>query len=687
MRSFLLFPILAATLIAESGQGLFEKGLAKERAGGDPAGAIILFEKVAREHASERKLVAEAIFRIGECRRALGQPEAKLAYERVVREFADQGDVVERARKRLLVDQPESNKTALSTRRIWTPPSHNLGFGNISADGKYLAYSSYFTTGDLALREIGTGATRQLTNKGAWLKSDKYATTGARISPDGKVVAFGFETKSELGHQLRVINTDGTQERVIYSNPEVQWSQPVGFSADGSQVLAKIQTRNQTGQIAWLPLSGGSPRILKTLPWQALGRVELSADHRYIAYDFSKDQSSKHGISVLAADGSTQVDLTDGSSDDQVSGWMPDGKWVLFSSLRTGIRELWAVPVDGADRTPLLVKTDIGRIEPLGVTRDGSLLYSKYNQRGVVRTGLLDWDTGKLSNVEIMSKHVMGDFGPDFSPDGKYLAYVAHRGTELSNRFLMIHNLVTGKTREVSPKELSIFVTGGNRWSSDGKSFLMTGGHPKHGQGAYAVDVETGEVRLLINRAGGDVQTPDWLPENKSLIYRFRARGVAQDQTFRLFIRDLETREDRQVVTGFEQERVDFAVSPNGAKLAIFRSPKSSSRSMYILPIGGGEPKKLIELEETAASGFYGWTPDNQRIVYTRSPDLPPTSTSVWWISADGGAPHRIEIPWDSNSGHLRFHPDGKRFVYSTSEYEAEVWAIDNIASVLRQRR
>src|SRR6266571_4182183 len=87
-RSVLLLCGMAgAILAAESGNDLFQKGLAKERAEGDARGAIQIYQRVAAMPGVDRKLAAEALFRIAECQQALGNAEARKTYQRIVKDF------------------------------------------------------------------------------------------------------------------------------------------------------------------------------------------------------------------------------------------------------------------------------------------------------------------------------------------------------------------------------------------------------------------------------------------------------------------------------------------------------------------------------------------------------------------------------------------------------------------------
>src|SRR5262249_12660129 len=95
---------------------------------GDVKGAIKLFDEVSKS--PDRNLAARSLFYLGECYEKLGQDGAQKAYERLVREFADQGDVTAKARTRLAaIGKPA--EMGVVARRIWTSaPSDNYTFAS-----------------------------------------------------------------------------------------------------------------------------------------------------------------------------------------------------------------------------------------------------------------------------------------------------------------------------------------------------------------------------------------------------------------------------------------------------------------------------------------------------------------------------------------------------------------------------
>jgi Tetratricopeptide repeat len=75
------------------------KAILEEESQHNLPAAVTDYQQVVAAFDEERKAAASALFRLAECQRKLHHDEqAKAAYERIVREFADQGGMVEQSR-------------------------------------------------------------------------------------------------------------------------------------------------------------------------------------------------------------------------------------------------------------------------------------------------------------------------------------------------------------------------------------------------------------------------------------------------------------------------------------------------------------------------------------------------------------------------------------------------------------
>ncbi len=114
-----------ASLTAQTGHDLFQQALVKERADGDLRCAIAIYERIAREFTADRTLVVKALVQLGRYDERLGSTEAERTWRTWCREFADQDDLVIRARPRLAaLRQAARASEAVNhpTHKVWSGP-------------------------------------------------------------------------------------------------------------------------------------------------------------------------------------------------------------------------------------------------------------------------------------------------------------------------------------------------------------------------------------------------------------------------------------------------------------------------------------------------------------------------------------------------------------------------------------
>ena len=270
---------------AQSGNELFQKALVKERSEGELTEAIKLYQTILQEYGKDRKLAARALLQLGRCYERLGQADARKAYERLLREYADQVEPVEDARARLAALAAAGNFSrppAITLRRVWAgPEAETPGFP--SPDGRYFTFTG--ASGNLVVRDLATGESRRLTRDSS---TEGEEDAWGVISRDGKQVAYS------RGTQLRVVGFDGSNVRTLVSgNKDVMEIYAQAWSADQGHILAVISKLDRSNQIIFVSVADGSIRVLKSLPPRTKATsgstaiwASLSPDGRYIVYDF-----------------------------------------------------------------------------------------------------------------------------------------------------------------------------------------------------------------------------------------------------------------------------------------------------------------------------------------------------------------------------------------------------------------
>jgi len=302
---FALMLFVASSACAQQSAGvLLQSGLYKEDVNGDLEAAIAIYERVLKEFPKDRPVAAKALLHIGSCYEKLGKQEAQKAYQRLIKEFADQPEPVAQARARLAALQ--TDPSGMTIRRVWsTPDAYPVGV--VSADGRYFTVLER-ETGALAIRDLTTGESRRLTHKQT--PPGVGSVRNAHISPDGRQVAYSW--RSQDGPlELRLVGTDGSEPRVLLSDEELAVIDVDDWSPDAKTLLTLFDKKDGTTQIATVSVVDGSVRVLKSLNWGDPRTARFSPDGRYIAHDFQPDQdSSQEDIFLLASD--SQAPLSGG---------------------------------------------------------------------------------------------------------------------------------------------------------------------------------------------------------------------------------------------------------------------------------------------------------------------------------------------------------------------------------------
>lgn len=125
------------------------------------------------------------------------------------------------------------------------------------------------------------------------------------------------------------------------------------------------------GDEIWLAASDGSSPVQLTRGpglWQ--GSPRWSPDGRRIAFD-SLGDDGQWDIWTIDADGGSLRRLTSNPADDSQPTWSHDGRFVYFSSDRTGTQTIWRVPAAGGPEEQV-ARTGGGRSEEAA---DGQTLY------------------------------------------------------------------------------------------------------------------------------------------------------------------------------------------------------------------------------------------------------------------------------------------------------------------------
>src|SRR5688500_2518159 len=470
-------------------------------------------------------------------------------------------------------DAPRGEPGVVARRLLSESQFNDHGYP--TADGRYLSTTDG-STGDLAVRDLWTGALRRVGLKPDGWASAAYVETSI-MSPDGRRIALAW-ADDESRYSIRVVDADGRNARVVYDDSAYFYMEVNGFAPDARHVIVELDRRNGLFDYGWLDLDGGGIRFLfKNVSW-VLGDVLFSPDGRYAAYNGSEEHPSvglRDARILEIATGRTWPLLT-WPSDESPNGWAPDGSAIVLSSDRGGTPGFWLQPVrDGrADGEARLLKPDAWNASGVGVAREGRLLYTVRTGAVYLYQATLDSAAGAVVGepVRMDDRDVTRPLSAlGVSRNGEWLVHnVPDRNrAEWGQPVLTLRSLLTGETRRVKTTMGRIY--GRQHWSPDGTRVFTRGEDANRRAGVFVVDVTTGEARtvLLLATTTGSWAAPwtlGWTAGGNEVIYR----RYDPDSTVRTVAADAVTGAARVLAswTHARPQDVIGEMSPNGRLVA-----------------------------------------------------------------------------------------------------------------------
>ncbi len=174
-----------------------------------------------------------------------------------------------------------------------------------------------------------------------------------------------------------------------------------------------------------------------------------------------------HGeIFTIATDRGEPQRVSDTPWREQDPQWSPNGKWIAFVSDRTGREEVFISDELGKEAKKLS-----------DVDCDKSALTWALDSKSLVWSGSdhklrrVDIESGK---EEVVTSGEAGNIqNPQFSPDGKWLAY--GKQDKQLRAHVWVKELATGQEHMIGGEEF--LISNGARWTPDGRKLLFLGGN------------------------------------------------------------------------------------------------------------------------------------------------------------------------------------------------------------------
>ena len=253
-------------------------------------------------------------------------------------------------------------------------------------------------------------------------------------------IAFMSNRSNERNGEIYLMNSDGKRLRRLTKHP--QYDAVPTWSPDGQKITFvsfRDEHRFQVGgmilaEIYMMNPDGTNPINLTQSPKRADGGSSWSPDGKQIAFTagehFKHHAGYRWNIWVMDADGGNPRKLTNHTAGDGNPDWSPDGKQIAFHSERNRDwefefprnLEVYVMNADGTN--PINLTNHPARDGSPDWSPDGKQIAFHSERDGNWEVYVMNADG---SNPINLTNHLSTDNSPDWSPDGRQIAFHSER--------------------------------------------------------------------------------------------------------------------------------------------------------------------------------------------------------------------------------------------------------------------
>ena len=247
------------------------------------------------------------------------------------------------------------------------------------------------------------------------------------------------------------------------------------FSASEAGVLVYRGGLNER-RLTWFDRTG--KRSATVGDNGAVSQVSLSPDGKTVAVAAVEASSTNPDLWLYDVLRGTRARFTSDPAFDAAPVWSPDGRTIVFRSLRGTPGDLYRKPADGSRKEELLYSNDHAKV-PANFSPDGKLL-AFFEQDP--RTGFDIWilpdplGTSGSPKPYLFLQTEFNETNPRFSPDGHWIAYLSNESGRTEIYVAPFPG--PGGKRQVSTAGATTAAGTGNiaipRWRQDGKELFYT---------------------------------------------------------------------------------------------------------------------------------------------------------------------------------------------------------------------
>jgi serine/threonine protein kinase len=480
--------------------------------------------------------------------------------------------------------------------------------------------------------------------------------TQPSFSPDGRRIAFRSERD---GGGIFLLPAQGGPVRRLTDfgfNP--------GWSPDGREIvcdtasIASPQVRRTSSEAFRVDIATGVRR--RIAPGDA-AQPSWSPHGKRIAYWGLVPQTGQRVIWTVEAAGGGAIPVVEDSHLNWNPVWSPDGRYLYFTSDRSGIMNLWRVPIDeesgrvAGEPEPITASQQACTLPSL--SRDGQqLAYASDGSTATLDKVVLDPSGSRVlrsATAIVQTSDVINDCSA--SPDGNWLVcqlltpreelFVVHPDGSGWRR--LIGDAYRNRRPQFSPDSSRIAF-----YSNRGGKYEI-----------WTIDLDGWRVVQETSFPGKFVSTPLWSPDGKALACEVGGREALVDLT-----RPLRERVPQYLPSPDRgADFIAYSWSPDGRWLAGARQHHDGSHDPGLLLYSLAE-KSYIKLSSRGDNPL--WMRDSRRLLYNEDNEL---------RLLDARAGHSLPLladPVGSTYRSFSLSPDDRGLYLARTIHEGHIWLL-----------
>lgn len=236
-------------------------------------------------------------------------------------------------------------------------------------------------------------------------------------------------------------------------------------------------------------------------------------------------------------------------------------------------------------------------------------------------------------NAHIIADSPQPLMSPDWSPDGRRIAYVSFEGNQSA---IYVQTLRTGNRERVSARA---GVNGAPVFSPDGRMLALTLSGTEGNLDIYTLDLSTQVLRRLTSDPAIDTE-PAWTPDGKAIY--FTSDRAGGPQIYRVASEPGRGRPQRVTFEGSYNSRA--RVAPDGKHIAVVHRNDQGNDQIALVDPSTGLTQVLSNGRLDEAPDF---APNGAMLIYATRDE---GKGVLEWVSTDG----RIQQEIASGSGDVR---------------------------------